>query len=178
MEKLLKLFKTYKNAIFILLGCIVITLTGSVFTKGDYYNYNYERQILKDCDMQWYDANDNNCANYKEKQRKIDDEEINASAGQSQIPAKSPFDYIVFLSSILQVVFVAIASFILGNQHKADKLGKLYKAIPAFLVIMIGCIIANGFLVLVNGVFSSNDLLRVIFEIIISVIMFILGKKL
>lgn len=175
MEKLLKIFNVYKNAIFVLLACIVITLTGALFSKGQYYNYNYERQIIKDCEMGWYDTTDSNCANFKEKQRKIDDEEINAD--KIQIPEKSPYDYIILISSILQVVFITIASFILGGQYKSEKIGKLWKAIPGFLTIILVCVLSNGVLILVNGVFSSNDLLRVMFEIIISLIMFILGKK-
>lgn len=175
MGKLLKFFADYKNAVFIFLGCIVITITGVVFTRGEYNHYNYERQTIKDCDMGWYEANDPICKDYKENQRKIDDQELNA--GQIKIPAKIPFDYIMFLASILQVVFIATASFSIGVKYKKEKFLQLWKSFPTFLIIIGMCVLLNLLLVMIKGTFSSNDFLRVLFEIVIAMVVMILGRK-
>lgn len=190
MGKILKLIKEYKNALYVLLACIAITLTGFAFNKGEYYQYNYERQSLKDCEMGWYEANHKMCENYKERQRVLDEEEIN-NDGKITIPPKSNFDYVMFLASILQVVFISIATFNLGVSTKGqidsikkdkERMAKICKHIMVWLSMFIVIValtgLANLLFVMVNGVFSSNDFLRFLFEIVISVITFILGKKL
>lgn len=187
MDKVIKLMKEYKNALYVLLACIVITFTGLVFSKGAYYQYNYEIQSLKDCQMGWYEANNKMCDNYKERQRLVDEEQIN-NEGKISIPPKSNFDYIVFLASILQVVFICMATYTLGvstkgqiESFKKDK-KKIFKyvveCVLIFLTIALLTTVANLCLVMVNDVFSSNDLLRILFEVIISLITFVMGKKL
>lgn len=150
-------------------------MVGIIFNKGEYYNYIYERQVINDCQMQWYETNDIKCQNLKEKVRKIDDEEL--KNGGVKIPAKSIFDYLILLGSILQVIFIAVASYLLGVFHKKDKLKDIWKCIPVLFGIFLLCSVLNITQIFVNGVFSSNDLLRFMFEIAVSFVMIILGRK-
>lgn len=176
MENITTFFKNYKNAIFVFLACIVVTMTGLVFSKGEYYHYNYERQIIKDCDMGWYQPTDTICKDYKEKQKIIDDQELNA--GAINIPLKSAYDYTISIASILQIVFLVMACFMIGAKYKSEKLINLWKCIPTLLVMIALCCLLNYLYILVNGTFTSNDLLRIIFEIGVAMSVIVLGRKL
>lgn len=177
MGKIVKILNDYKNALYVFIACIAVTMSGFVFNKGEFYNYNYERQVVQDCAMGWYEATDKICEGFKDKQRKMDDEDL-MNVGKINIPAKSPFDYVIFLSNILQVVFVGISAFILGASTKDTKLSKLWKFLDVFLGLVVLTAILNFESVIITGVFSSNDFLRFLFEIGISIIVIILGRKL
>lgn len=175
MENLQNFFKEYKNAIFLFISCIIITMVGGSFTKGNYYQYNYERQIIKDCDMAWHNNQEKICEFYKENQRKIDDEELNN--GKMAIPNKVLFDYLMLLSSILQIVFISTISYIIGKKYKKEKLMQLWKSFPIFGLSIVLCCLLNFLFIFVNGVFSSNDFLRILFEIVIGITFMIIGRK-
>lgn len=173
---LLKFFNDYKNGLLIFLGCIIITMSGFVFTKGEYTQYNHERQVIKDCDMGWYEEVDSICKNYKEIQKNIDDKEV--ESGKIKIPEKLMFDYIFLLASTLQVIFIAMSCFTIGVKYKEEKFMKLWKSIPMFLTVIGMCCVLNLILVFVNGMFSSNDFLRFLFEVVVALIAMVLGRKL
>lgn len=177
MGKILKIINDYKNALYVFMLCIGITMSGLIFSKGDFYNYNYERDVVQDCSMGWYDLSDKKCENLKERQRVLDDEDIN-NAGKVIIPKKVTFDYIMFLSNTLQIIFVGIYGFILGSSTKQEKLSQLWKFIDVFFLLTLLTVILNFGTVLVNGVFGSNDFLRFLFEMGVSIIVIILGRKL
>lgn len=193
MGKIIKLAKYYKESLYVLLACILITFTALAFNKGEYYKYNYEIQSLKDCEMGWHEASNKICENYKQRQREKDDEEIN-NDGKINIPAKSSFDYVIFLASILQIVFIGMATFKLGASTKGQveaikkdvkkekRLGAICKYVLQcfgfFMVIVLLTAVANLSMVIVNNIFTSNDFLRLLFEIVISLVTFLLGKKL
>lgn len=171
-----KILNNYKNELILFAISIVVTMSGFVFNKGDFYKYNYERQLIQDCNIGWYETSDKICDNIKERQKAIDNEDLK-NDGKIIIPNKSPFDYVVFLSNILQMVLIGLGSFKLGRSTKEEKWINLWKFLDIYMSLITLTAILNFGVILVNGVCSSNDLLRFLFEISISIIVFIVGKK-
>ena len=52
MNKILEIYKKYKNGFYIFMVCLVVTLISGVFSKGEYYHYikrSEERRVGKEC---------------------------------------------------------------------------------------------------------------------------------
>ena len=175
MNKILEIYKKYKNGFYIFMVCLVVTLISGVFSKGEYYHYIKEQQITNDCQNGWLDKNDKQCIGLEDKLNNDQDDEI--SKNGIKIPDKSLYDYGISLSGILQVVFIGVMGFLIGANYKSEKALQMWKCWLIFFITIFLELIVNILYVLVNDIFATTDFLRMFFEIMILIIMIVLGRN-
>lgn len=176
MNKILDIYGKYKNGFYILIACLGVTLASNVFTKGEYYHYAKEKQIINDCQNGWLDKNDKDCIALEEK-IKASEEEDDTSKNIIKIPQKSLYDYAISLSAILQMAFIGIMGFLIGNNYKSEKALQMWKCWLVFSLSILLEFIANTLYVFTNNIFSTTDFLRMFFEVMVLITMIVLGRN-
>lgn len=175
MDKVMDIFKKYKNGFYILVACLGITLVSGIFSKGEYYHYSKEKQIITDCQNTWLDKNDKECVAVQDKIMESENED--SSKKKIQIPEKSLYDYVISLSAILQMVFIGVMGFLIGSNYKSEKALQMWKCWFIFSITLLLELVANTLYIFVNNIFSTADFLRMFFEIIVLMVMIVLGRN-
>lgn len=175
MDKMLDIYKKYKNGFYILIACLGVTLISGVFSKEEYYHYTKEKQIITDCQNGWLDKEETDCQKVISKLN--ENEEDTNEIKIDKIPKKSLYDYLISLSAILQMAFIGVMGFLIGSNYKSEKALQMWKCWFIFSITLLLEFTANALYIFTNNIFSTTDFLRLFFEFIVFLIMIILGRN-
>lgn len=177
MKKIIEAFDYYKYIILILIINIFLTSTMLLIPKSDYYNYINSKTNLEECNSNLIDSKSKICVIEFEKEIKLKDNKLKNENYKEEIPSKKLYDYISNINKATQLFFVFGLGLLIGKKYKKESIFKSSSYVFT-LLISIGIIfLINIEFVLFNSYMSSEDVLRISFELIFIFISIFVGKK-